>query len=33
MRIRIQDPGRKKIGFGIRDKHAGSATMHAPTAL
>jgi hypothetical protein len=25
--MRIRDPGRKKFGFGIRDKHPGSATL------
>jgi hypothetical protein len=26
--VRIQDPGWKKVGSGIRDKHPGSATLH-----
>ncbi len=25
--VRIRDPGWKKVGFGIRDKHPGSATL------
>jgi hypothetical protein len=25
--MRIQDPGWKKVGSGIRDKHPGSATL------
>jgi hypothetical protein len=25
--MRIRDPGRKKFGSGIRDKHPGSATL------
>jgi hypothetical protein len=25
--VRIRDPGRKKVGSGIRDKHPGSATL------
>jgi hypothetical protein len=25
--IRIRDPGWKKVGSGIRDKHPGSATL------
>jgi hypothetical protein len=25
--IRIRDPEWKKVGFGIRDKHPGSATL------
>ncbi len=27
-KIRIQDPGWKKFGSGIRNKHPGSATLH-----
>ncbi len=26
-KIRILDPGWKKFGYGIRDKHPGSATL------
>ncbi len=26
-KIRIRDPGWKKLGFGIQDKHPGSATL------
>jgi hypothetical protein len=26
-RVRIRDPGWKKVGSGIRDKHPGSATL------
>ncbi len=26
--VRIQDPGWKKVGSGIRDKHPGSATLY-----
>jgi hypothetical protein len=26
--VRIRDPGWKKVGSGIRDKHPGSATLH-----
>jgi hypothetical protein len=26
-RVRIRDPGWKKVGSGIRDKHSGSATL------
>jgi hypothetical protein len=26
-KIRIQDPGWKKFGYGIRDEHPGSATL------
>jgi hypothetical protein len=29
--VRIRDPGWKKVGSGIRDKHPGSATLHALT--
>jgi hypothetical protein len=25
--VRIRDPGWKKVGYGIRDKHPGSATL------
>jgi hypothetical protein len=25
--VRIRDPGWKKVGSGIRDKHPGSATL------
>ncbi len=25
--VRIRDPGSKKVGSGIRDKHPGSATL------
>jgi hypothetical protein len=25
--VQIQDPGWKKVGSGIRDKHPGSATL------
>jgi hypothetical protein len=28
--VRIQDPGWKKVGSGIRDKHPGSATLQIP---
>jgi hypothetical protein len=27
--VRIRDPGWKKVGSGIRDKHPGSATLPA----
>jgi hypothetical protein len=27
--VRIRDPGWKKVGSGIRDKHPGSATLHS----
>jgi hypothetical protein len=27
-KIRIRDPGWKKVGSGIRDKHPRSATLH-----
>jgi hypothetical protein len=27
--VRIRDPGWKKVGSGIRDKHPGSATLGA----
>jgi hypothetical protein len=27
--VRIRDPKRKKVEFGIRDKHPGSATLLA----
>jgi hypothetical protein len=27
--VRIRDPGWKKVGSGIRDKHPGSATLDA----
>jgi hypothetical protein len=26
--VRIRDPGWKKVGSGIRDKHPGSATLN-----
>ncbi len=25
--VRVRDPGWKKVGSGIRDKHPGSATL------
>jgi hypothetical protein len=28
--VRILDPGWKKVGSGIRDKHPGSATLSVP---
>jgi hypothetical protein len=28
--VRIWDPGREKVGSGIRDKHPGSATLPVP---
>jgi hypothetical protein len=28
--VRIRDPGWKKVGSGIRDKHPGSATLISP---
>jgi len=31
--VRIRDPGSKKVGSGIRDKHPGSATLLVTKAL
>jgi hypothetical protein len=31
MTVRIRDPGWKKVGTGIRDKHPGSATLVTAT--
>jgi hypothetical protein len=29
--VRIRDPGWKKVGSGIRDKHPGSETLVSPS--
>jgi hypothetical protein len=31
--VRIRDPGWKKVGSGIRDKHPGSATLLVTSIL
>jgi hypothetical protein len=31
--VRIRDPGLKKVGSGIRDKHPGSATLEKMDVL